>query len=57
MASREALFCPHTGALLELDAARGVARCPLSGWQRSLAGEQCRCEGSREAIWLLCPLA
>lgn len=39
MASREALFCPQTGALLELDAARGIARCPLSGWQRSLAGE------------------
>ena len=47
MASREALFCPHTGALLELDAARGIARCPLSGWQRSLAGEQCRCKRSR----------
>ncbi|KAK9834988.1 hypothetical protein WJX81_002300 [Elliptochloris bilobata] len=37
MAARDSLFCPHTGSLLQFDAARGVARCPLSGWEKSLA--------------------
>jgi hypothetical protein len=32
------LFCPITGSLLTLDAAAGVARCPISSWQRSLEG-------------------
>ena len=37
--SKDWLFCPITGSLLTLDASAGVARCPVSGWQRSLEGK------------------
>lgn len=37
-ASKDWMFCPLTGSLLTLDAASGVARCPISGWQRKLEG-------------------
>ena len=36
--SRDFLFCPLTGTLLELDAASGLAKCPVCNWTRSLAG-------------------
>ncbi|EIE27025.1 hypothetical protein COCSUDRAFT_83584 [Coccomyxa subellipsoidea C-169] len=35
-ASKEWMFCPLTGSLLTLDATSGVAKCPISGWQRKL---------------------
>jgi len=37
--SRDWMFCPVTGALLELDAERGVAWSPVSGFERQLEGE------------------
>ena len=36
--SRDWMFCPVTGALLELDAERGVAWSPVSGFERQLEG-------------------
>ena len=36
--SRDWMFCPVTGALLELDAERGVAWSPVSGFERRLEG-------------------
>ena len=37
--SRDWMFCPVTGALLELDAERGVAWSPVSGFERRLEGK------------------
>lgn len=37
--SRDWMFCPVTGALLELDAERGVAWSPVSGFERQLEGK------------------
>ena len=39
MADRSWMFCPTTGALLELDADRNVAWCPVSGHEQDLDGE------------------
>ena len=36
--SRDWLFCPATGALLELDAGRGVAWSPVTSFERDLKG-------------------
>lgn len=36
--SRDWMFCPVTGALLELDAERDVAWSPVSGFERKLEG-------------------
>jgi hypothetical protein len=36
--SRDWMFCPLTGQLLDFDAARNIALCPLSGQEKSLAG-------------------
>ncbi|KAK9916289.1 hypothetical protein WJX75_000948 [Coccomyxa subellipsoidea] len=30
------MFCPLTGSLVTLDATSGIAKCPISGWQRKL---------------------
>lgn len=35
---RSWMFCPTTGALLELDAERNVAWCPVSGHEQDLDG-------------------
>jgi hypothetical protein len=37
-ADRDWMFCPATGALMELDAARNVAWCPVSGHEQDLDG-------------------
>ena len=42
VSSRDFLFCPLTGTLLELDAASGLAKCPVCKWTKSLAGMICR---------------
>ncbi|KAI8465103.1 MAG: DNA-directed RNA polymerase I subunit [Monoraphidium minutum] len=35
-ASKDWMFCPISGYLLELDPVRGVAHCPMTGYQKSL---------------------
>lgn len=35
--SKDWMFCPLSGYMLELDPARGVAHCPMTGYQKSLA--------------------
>ena len=42
---RSWMFCPTTGALLELDADRNVAWCPVSGHEQDLDGERWRGDG------------
>ena len=37
---RSWMFCPTTGAFLELDADRNVAWCPVSGHEQDLGGER-----------------
>ena len=49
--SRDWMFCPVTGALLELDAERGVAWSPISGFERRLEGNLKSKE--RERHWLV----
>lgn len=34
------MFCPTSGYLLHLDPKRQVAACPVSGYERSLAGKR-----------------
>ncbi|KAK9854198.1 hypothetical protein WJX84_004180 [Apatococcus fuscideae] len=34
------MFSPISGALMEVDAANGVLKCPLSGYQRQISGLQ-----------------
>lgn len=38
---REYMFSPLSGALMEVDAANGILRCPVSGYQRKFAGVGC----------------
>jgi len=51
VSSRDFLFCPLTGTLLELDAASGLAKCPVCKWTKSLAGML-----SRSSAAVLSPL-
>ena len=37
---RDWMFCPTTGSLLKVDDLTGEAKCPLSGWSRSLEGNR-----------------
>eukprot|EP00199_Chlamydomonas_sp_CCMP681_P004696 CAMPEP_0119103906 /NCGR_PEP_ID=MMETSP1180-20130426/2253_1 /TAXON_ID=3052 ORGANISM="Chlamydomonas cf sp, Strain CCMP681" /NCGR_SAMPLE_ID=MMETSP1180 /ASSEMBLY_ACC=CAM_ASM_000741 /LENGTH=123 /DNA_ID=CAMNT_0007088523 /DNA_START=192 /DNA_END=563 /DNA_ORIENTATION=- len=37
MAAKEHLFCPLSGYVLELDAARGAATCTVSGFSKDLS--------------------
>lgn len=37
-ASRDWMFCPQSGYLLQLDAAQGRAHCPMSGYSKQLSG-------------------
>jgi hypothetical protein len=37
-ASRDWMFCPHSGFLLTLDPDRGAAVCSVSGFKRDLSG-------------------
>ena len=32
------MFCPTSGYMLQLDAREGVARCPMTGYTKSLEG-------------------
>ena len=50
--SRDWMFCPVTGALLELDAERGVAWSPVSGFERRLEGDF-ESEEMKEGHWLV----
>lgn len=36
--SKDWMFCPISGYLLELDPVRGVAHCPMTGYHKSLDG-------------------
>ena len=55
----EDLFCPITGALLEIDNANGVATCSLSGYQKDLselegyrAFTECNVDVRQCRVWL-----
>ena len=50
---RDWMFCPTTGALLQLDDVTGEATCPLSGWKRSLEGDAPRSNLLIAAVRLL----
>lgn len=36
--SRDWKFCPYSGALLEMEPAKGIATCSVSGYTRNLSG-------------------
>jgi DNA-directed RNA polymerase I subunit RPA12 len=36
---KEWMFCPTSGYMLQLDPVKGVARCPMTGYEKSLEGE------------------
>ena len=36
--SRNWKFCPYSGALLEMEPAKGMATCSVSGYTRNLSG-------------------
>lgn len=40
--SRDWKFCPYSGALLEMEPAKGMANCSMSGYTRNLSGIECQ---------------
>ena len=36
---KEWMFCPTSGYMLQLDPVKGIARCPMTGYEKSLEGE------------------